>query len=142
MSSPPFMENVSSTHLSAAMATRWSIDAVQQRTSHDVHISHSSGPSIQPSLICKYTCKKWNEIFWKCHQSKRKPNKYNSIRLPERSWYSHNKNKIHIESFGNQSRHYIDSTYQKYWIYCDIDLKYAMCVCVRASVLKFKRSRK
>lgn len=33
------------THLSKAIATRCSIDAVQQRTSLDVHISHNSGPS-------------------------------------------------------------------------------------------------
>lgn len=33
------------TYLSKAIATRWSIDAVQQSTSLDVHISHNSGPS-------------------------------------------------------------------------------------------------
>lgn len=44
-----------STHLSAAMATRCSMDAVQQRTSQDVQMSHSSGPNIHPLLICRRT---------------------------------------------------------------------------------------
>lgn len=41
------------THRSAAMATKCRIDAVQQSTSHDVQMSHSSGPRIQPLLIWK-----------------------------------------------------------------------------------------
>lgn len=52
------------TYRSAAMATRCNIDAVQQRTSHDVHISQSSGPSIQPSLI--YIAQHWNDFHWNC----------------------------------------------------------------------------
>lgn len=39
------------THLSSAMATKCNMEAVQQSTSHDVQMSHSSGPSIQPWLI-------------------------------------------------------------------------------------------
>lgn len=33
------------THRSSAMATKCKIDAVQHRTSLDVHISHNSGPN-------------------------------------------------------------------------------------------------
>lgn len=44
------------THRSTAMATRCNMDAVQQSTSHDVQMSHSSGPRIQPRLICKCEC--------------------------------------------------------------------------------------
>lgn len=40
-------------YLSTAIATRWSIEAVQHSTSLEVHISHSSGPKIHPLLICK-----------------------------------------------------------------------------------------
>lgn len=39
------------THLSSAMATKCNMEAVQQSTSHDVQMSHNSGPSIQPWLI-------------------------------------------------------------------------------------------
>lgn len=35
------------------MATKCKIEAVQQRTSMEVHMSHSSGPIIQLLLICK-----------------------------------------------------------------------------------------
>lgn len=42
-----------STHRSVAIATRCNIDAVQHKTSHDVQMSHNSGPNIQPLLICK-----------------------------------------------------------------------------------------
>lgn len=43
-----------STYLSAAIATKCKIDAVQQRTSQEVHISQTSGPSLQPLLIYAY----------------------------------------------------------------------------------------
>jgi hypothetical protein len=39
-------------YLSVAMATKWRMDAVQQRTSEEVHMSHSSGPRIHLWLIC------------------------------------------------------------------------------------------
>ena len=58
-------------YLSTAIATRWRIDAVQQSTSLDVHMSHNSGPKIHPSLIWKHRltatsvskrCVRWKSI--------------------------------------------------------------------------------
>lgn len=43
--------DINHAHLSSAIATKCKMDAVQHRTSQDVHISHSSGPRIQPLLI-------------------------------------------------------------------------------------------
>lgn len=153
MNLPLLMESDSLTYLSAAMATRWSIDAVQQRTSHDVHISHSSGPSIQPSLICKHRCnKKWNAIYWKFHQSKCKsePNKYNSIRLPECSDY-----KL-LDTVTTKTKYTLRASKIKaviHWFHISKNIEYianliwstqclCVCVCARAYVLKFKQSRK
>lgn len=74
------------THLSKAIATRCSIDAVQQRTSLDVHISHNSGPSdhsrdtsyTAPKGITKQATSKsatakdkikWFETLWRFRSS-------------------------------------------------------------------------
>ena len=42
---------VVSCHLSRAMARRWRIEAVQQKTSLDVQMSQRIGPRIQNSVI-------------------------------------------------------------------------------------------
>ena len=46
-----FLLIVVSCHLSSAMARRWRIEAVQQKTSLDVQMSQRIGPRIQNSLI-------------------------------------------------------------------------------------------
>jgi hypothetical protein len=44
---------ITNSYLSVAMATRCRMEAELHRTSLEVHISHSSGPKIQPWLTCK-----------------------------------------------------------------------------------------
>ena len=43
----------SQTDLSSAMASRWRMEAVQQRTSLLVHMSHRNGPNTQLCRICR-----------------------------------------------------------------------------------------